>query len=381
MTRRHLAAVAAGALAARALAKPKYRAVVIGHTGRGNYGHDWDTAWTGLPDVEVAAVADPDAEGRARAQKRSGAPRAYADYRKMLEVEKPNLAAICPRWLDQRVEMVAAAAAAGSHILMEKPFAASVEDADKMVAAVERARVKVQVGHSARSHPVTLQVRGLLREGALGKLLEVRARGKEDKRAGGEDLMVLGTHCFDMMRFLLGDPAWVFAHVAEGTREVERSSARNATEPVGPVAGDDVAAMFGFGGGITGYFGSKANDVASGPRFGITFYGSRGVLWMPLGNVPQDAAMILRAVNWAGAWQPVPPPPAAAFSSRHAANELMVRDLLDAIEKNREPVCGARDGRWAVEMVQGIYQSQISRSRVALPLADRSGPFASRSSG
>jgi len=371
MTRRHVVAVAAGALASRVLAASKYRAVVIGDTGHGNYGHDWDTAWTGFPGVEVAAVADPDPAGRTRAQQRSGAARAYADYRKMLETENPNLVAICPRWLDQRVEMVTAAAAIGAHILMEKPFAASVEEADKMVAAVARARVKVQVGHSARSHPVTLQVRGLLRDGAIGKLLEVRARGKEDKRAGGEDLIVLGTHCFDMMRFLAGDPAWVFAHVTDGAREVGRTSGRKATEPVGTVAGDDIAAMFAFPGGVTGYFGSKANDVAGGPRFGVTFYGSHGAIWMPLGNVPQEPAMILRAPNWAGAWEQVPPPASAAFSSRHEANLLMVRDLLSAVEGNREPVCSARDGRWAVEMVGGIYQSQISGARVELPLKNR----------
>src|ERR1041384_8080469 len=120
MTRRCVVAAAAGALASRVLAASKYRAVVIGDTGHGNYGHDWDTAWTGLPGVEVAAVADPDPAGRARAQQRSGAARAYADYRKMLENEKPNLVAICPRWLDRRVEMVTAAAAAGAGLLLEE---------------------------------------------------------------------------------------------------------------------------------------------------------------------------------------------------------------------------------------------------------------------
>ena len=46
----------------------------------------------------------------------------------------------------------------------------------------------------------------MLREGRLGQLLEIRARGKEDTRAGGEDLIVLGTHCFDLMRYFAGDP-------------------------------------------------------------------------------------------------------------------------------------------------------------------------------
>ena len=87
--------------------------------------------------------------------------------------------------------------------------------------------------------------------------------------------------------------------------------------------------------------------------------------------------MMLRASNWAGAWEKVAPPPGPAFDSRHSANVAMVHDLLEAIEKDREPVCNARDGRWAIEMVAGIYQSQISGARVALPLRDRKSPLGS----
>jgi predicted dehydrogenase len=187
----------------------------------------------------------------------------------------------------------------------------------------------------------------------------------------------LGTHCFDLMRYFAGDPLWVFAHVTDAAREVSAGSGRSPGEPVGMVAGDEVAAMFAFPGGIHGYFGSKANDVITGSRFGVTLYGSRGALYMPIGGVPEEGAMILRSTNWAreakaASWeivQPVKP------KERHEANLLMARDLLDAIAKDREPVCSARDGRWAVEMVTGIYQSQIAGARVAFPLRDRRNPL------
>jgi predicted dehydrogenase len=54
----------------------------------------------------------------------------------------------------------------------------------------------------------------------------------------------------------------------------------------------------------------------------------------------------------------------------------MVRDLLEAIEKDREPVCNARDARWAIEMVMAVYQSQRSGARVPFPLKDRKHPLA-----
>ena len=60
----------------------KYRVGVIGHTGRGNYGHGLDRVWLDIPGCEVVAVADADERGRAAAAKRVKAPKQYADYPK-----------------------------------------------------------------------------------------------------------------------------------------------------------------------------------------------------------------------------------------------------------------------------------------------------------
>src|SRR3954454_20930219 len=131
-----------------AAARKNYRVAIIGHTGHGNFGHEWDAAWTSFPNVEVVGVADPDEAGRAKAVQRSHARKGYADYHEMLKAEKPDIVTVCPRWLDRRVAMVTAAVDAGAHVLMEKPFARSLEDADTMVAAAERRGRKIQVGHT-----------------------------------------------------------------------------------------------------------------------------------------------------------------------------------------------------------------------------------------
>src|SRR5688500_1771156 len=79
----------------------KLKAAVIGHTGKGDYGHGLDVIFDGLPNVEVAALADPDSAGRQKAAARTRAPRQYAEYREMLEKERPNLVSIAPRWTDE----------------------------------------------------------------------------------------------------------------------------------------------------------------------------------------------------------------------------------------------------------------------------------------
>ena len=122
MNRRHfLATLAASAIAAHAQEK-KLRVAVIGHTGRGNYGHGLDTMWKKLPEVEIVAVADADAKGLAAAQMRLGA-RGFADYRAMLSEMKPDIVSVAPRFIDEHRDMVLAAIESGVRgIYVEKAF-------------------------------------------------------------------------------------------------------------------------------------------------------------------------------------------------------------------------------------------------------------------
>ena len=179
----------------------KYTAAVIGHTGHGDYGDGIDVVWKAFDSVHLAGIADPGDAGRAEAQQRSGAKRDYRDYREMLTAEKPDLVSICSRHLDGKAEIVSAVADSGAHICLEKPFAKNLEQADKMIEAIERNiernKVKVQIAHQMRRSPYALRVAEMIRAGEIGEVQDVRLRGKEDKRAGGEDLMVLGSHLCD----------------------------------------------------------------------------------------------------------------------------------------------------------------------------------------
>ena len=365
-------------VAAAAGAATRLRVGVMGDTGHGNYGHGVDTVWGAVEQADVVAVADPDAEGREKARVRLGAERGYADYRRMLEREELDVVSVCPRWMDQRVEMVTAAAEAGCHIYSEKPFAATLADADRMVEAVRRSGVKLQLAHQMRRSPYTLAVKRLIEAGAIGDVQEVRTRGKEDRRAGGEDLMVLGSHVCDVMRMLLGDPEWVFAHVTEDGEELAREDVREGSEPIGPIGGREIAAMFSFGGGVHGYFGSKRSEGTAPWRFGTTVYGSKGVIFLPNAIYPGgEGTQILRSAGWvpdgAARWEPVAVEHDRRFDDTPmmTANLRMVEDLLAAIAEDREPVCSERAGLWTTEMITGIYRSQVEGGVVRFPQGAR----------
>src|SRR4051812_25250884 len=102
MTRRQFL-VSTGALVTASAAGPaaaqekkKYKACIIGDTKNGGYGHTIYYAFAARPDVAVVGLADPDEAGRAKAGKEAGAANLYADYREMLEKEKPDLVVVGP---------------------------------------------------------------------------------------------------------------------------------------------------------------------------------------------------------------------------------------------------------------------------------------------
>jgi predicted dehydrogenase len=380
MNRREWLQVAAAALPLRADTQKLYRAAIIGETGSGNYGHDWETGWNGLDGVEVVSLADADEKGRRAAGMKSHAQRLYADYREMLQKEKPDFVAICSRAPEHRLEMVTAAVQAGSHMLIEKPLAKDLISADAIVRMTGEHGLHVATGFVTSMHPAVLRAREMVAAGEIGILQEMRARGKEDRRAGGEDMAVLGPHLFDLMRLFAGDPRWVFAHVTEDGREVDKTRVRQPTEPVGPVAGNQISAMFAFDNGVHGYFGSKISDVPNGSRFGLYLYGSKGAIFIPVTKYPAGEPSLLRSPSWLpdaknGGWKRIDAPDGKRVETREAANTILASDLIQSVKEKRQPARNAIDGRWTVEMLQGVYLSQLTRRPADFPLKERRHPL------
>lgn len=188
MSRRAFMGVAGAAvtLSAGAQEGRKLRACVIGDTKNGGYGHSLHLVFGYRDDIEVVGLADPDEAGRAKFAAEAKAQRQYADWREMLEKEKPDLVAIGPRWMTNHREYLLGAAAAGAHGLMEKPVAIDLAQADEMVAAVEKNKLAWAMAFNFRVTPVVAHVRRMVfEEGVIGEVLEMRGRGKEDHRAGG----------------------------------------------------------------------------------------------------------------------------------------------------------------------------------------------------
>ena len=369
-------------------AEPQYRAAVLGHTGRGNYGHSLDIAFTGLPNVEIVALADPDPDGRAAAAARCGAERTYADHHELLEKEQPNLVAIATSWLDVHHDLYLAAAKVGAHIYSEKPIAKSLDEADRMLAAADAKGLKIAIAHQNRVSPFHVHARKLLREGAIGQLRLIRGYGKMDPRGGGQDTMVLGTHIFDQMRFMTGaDPEWCQARITQDGRDATASDIRVDDGALGLIAGNGLWAAYGFPNGVMAtyesYAGTNYADDDGSPAFGFDLCGSEGILSLrtrSLHRYPRPYAGPLVDESGDARWEnvevdPLPTPSGGGGGGQHAGNHQIVVDLLAAIAEDREPLSSGHDGRWSLEMIHAPYEAHRTGGRVPLPLADRSHPL------
>jgi predicted dehydrogenase len=354
------------------------RVGVIGRTGKGDYGHGIDTVWKEVPETEVVAVADEDPAGRRKAQETTGAKTAYADYREMLDKERLDIVAIGPRWTDPHRDMVLAAAEHGCHIYMEKPFCRSPAEADEIVRACEMRHVKLAIAHQTHYSPVLRVVQDLIANDEIGEVLELRGRGKEDRRGGGEDLWVLGSHIMDLMRFFAGDPIDCYATLTANGKPVTKEDVKPGNEGLGPLAGDHVQARYSFPNEVTGFFASKRNMAGNPSRFGLQIYGSKGAIEVLTGY--PGSVHILRDPSWSpgrsnAKWLPVTSSgidkPETVSGGLHGGNIAAVKDLLRAIDDQRQPLCGPAEGRWTVEMICGVFESHRVGGTVPFPLTQR----------
>lgn len=365
----------------------RWRVGLIGHTGRGDFGHGLSTVWLKFPDTEIIAVADADVKGLEREQERTGANQAFANYREMLAQTRPEIVAVCPRHVDQHHEMIMAAIEGGAQgIYCEKPFCRTLDEADAIVAACERSGTKLALAHRNRYHPALAAIGAAIKAGAIGKPLEIRCRGKEDGRGGGQDLWVLGTHLFNLVPYFAGNVTACSAAMMLGKRPVTPADVVEGTEGIGPIAGDRLHARYETESGIPVYFDSIRNHGVPAAGFGLQVIGNEGVIDLRMDTEPLSHFIPGNPFQPTGnprPWIPISsggigkPEPIPEVGHQVANHIPAVHDLLAAIREDRPPLCSDVDGRATLEMVHGAYASHVQGGRVVpLPLATRTHPLA-----
>ena len=191
--------------------QPNLGIAVIG-SGRAGMIHARNFA-AGIEGARLVAVVDPVAEARAAALRELGLGRGYADYREALADPAVGAVVVVTPTATHR-EIVASAAEAGKHVLCEKPMAMTAEDCSAMIAACDRARVKLQLGFMRRFARDFVEAKAALDAGAIGEVVLVKShtRGPSvpqpwmyDIAKSNGPLAEVNSHDIDALRWFAGD--------------------------------------------------------------------------------------------------------------------------------------------------------------------------------
>jgi predicted dehydrogenase len=191
------------------------RAAVV---GVGSIGRHHVRIYNQLDDVQLVAIADTDEVRRSGIARRYKVA-AYASYQELFDKEQPDVVSVAVPTVYHR-EVTLAALAHGVHVLVEKPIAASVEEADEMIRTAEARGLTLTVGHVERFNPALVELKRRLDAGELGLVFQLHGRRLSPFPAYIRDVgvvMDLATHELDIMRYLIG------AQVEKVYAETERN--------------------------------------------------------------------------------------------------------------------------------------------------------------
>jgi predicted dehydrogenase len=353
---------------------PRLRYALIG-AGASIISHHLE-ALACLPGSQIVGMADVNAEPGAQHAAQVGCP-FFLDHRKLLAVLTPDVVVICtPHPLHGSLALDCFAA--GAHVLVEKPIAVEVAEAEMMIAAADAAGRLLAVNFQERFRPAVEAAHQLIAAGELGKLGRVLCvepwfrtaayyrtatwRGTWSGEGGGV-LMNQAPHTLDRLCYLAGSPATVWGW----TRTL-----RHAIETE-----DTAQAMLVYPNGAPGYLEVSTLEAGTPPQMqivgdlmalefrGETLHISRftpSLSAFSANSSEKFAAPPTRVERYE------PPEGVAAGGEGHLA---VHRDLREAILTGRAPRCDGRDALASLELANAITLSSFTGQPTSLPL-DRS---------
>ncbi len=308
--------------------------------------------------VQLYAVADSNAEPRARLAAEFGVPHAFADAREAFAL--PDLdAVIITTPTSTHPDLVIAAAEAGKPIYCEKPLALSLAESRAAIDAVERAGVPLQIGFNRRFDRGYRRAKEMIEAGQIGRPVTVKSTSRDpfcprvefaDPKLSGGLIIDMGIHDFDIARWLMGS-------------EVERVSAEgtlmvcDTLRAVGDI--DNAVVNLRFENGGLGNV-ELSRHAFYGYDIRTEVLGSEGAL--NIGLYQHTPVLLL---SRAGAQHDVVPYLMERFGDAYRAE---IQHFIECIRNDRVPEVGGVDSLRALEI--GVAATQSTHSGQPVTLAE-----------
>jgi predicted dehydrogenase len=363
------------------------RTLRTGLIGCGKVGHTHAHALKTLPhsDFVAACSRSPD---KARQFGEIYGVRAYADCAEMLRAEALDAVTVCTPH-PSHPDLVELAAAAGVHVLVEKPLAPDLAGCDRAIAACQRAGVKLGVISQRRWYEPVLRVRQAIHAGKIGlpilatlTVLGWRGRsyyasdpwrGRWDAEGGGV-LVNQVVHQLDLLQWLMGPVQELFGYwdnLNHPYVEVEDTATavirfRNGALGTLLVSNSQKPGLYG----KLHVHGSNGASVGVQTEGGSPFISGVSQQVDPplndLWTVPGEEHLL-------AVWQEEDVARTAYVDVMTGYHRRQIAEFLHAVAEGREPLVNGLEGRKAVELFTAIYRSQRDGQPVSFPLEPEPG--------
>jgi predicted dehydrogenase len=352
----------------------------VGLIGCGKVANLHARALAQVPEAELVAVCSRSADKAAEFAGQYGVA-GYADLSEMIERERVQVLIICTPHPNHAAPAITAARA-GVHLLIEKPLASSVEDCDAILAAARDAGVKVSTVSQRRFYPPAMRIHNAIADGKLGRpVLGIATifgwrdedyyrsdpwRGKWDAEGGGV-LVNQAPHQLDMLLWYMGEMDEVFGYWA------------NLNHPYIEVEDTAVAVVRFKSGGLGNIMVSNSQNPAINAR--VSVHGSNGA---SAGVQTDGGAMFVAGQSgileapfndlWTipgeegnlPVWKEEDAKLFASVDPTTHFHGLQIRDFVQSIMGDREPLVTGEDGRRTTQLFAAIYKSNQTGRPVKL---------------
>ena len=332
----------------------------FGIIGCGGMGRHHTNSLKAIDGASVLACADVNGRGAQEFAKAHDIPQAFEDYRRLLDLDEIDGVFVCTPTFTHR-EVVEAAAGAGKQIFCEKPIALTVEDAQAMTDACERAGVQLMIGFVRRYDHHWGKVRELVQGGAIGRPVVWRQCNAGScpaspwymyKDKGGGPLIDGAVHTYDFARHIYGDARAVWADMTR-LRE-DRTAWDTGTAAIRFAGGDDLILSWSWG-LPSGVRGGSILDVL-GPDGVILFTASPDDL--PDGCSPEEFGGVT-VIREGGETEVVP------FRKNNMFAD-MVADYVATLASGRAVPIPGEMGLRATEIACAVFTSSETQRCIQL---------------
>jgi myo-inositol 2-dehydrogenase / D-chiro-inositol 1-dehydrogenase len=335
-----------------------------------------------VPGAELFAVLSPTGTRARDFAAKHGIPHAFQDLEPFLASEVDLVVLGCPN--DLHAAITEKAARAGKHVVCEKPLCTTLEEADRMIAACRRAKVKLMYAEELCFTPKYVRLKRLVDEGALGKVYMVKQTEKHDGphaawfwdvgRAGGGVTLDMGCHAFEFFRWMLGTPAG-------GEEDVVRVKKAEAVSVYADLdtfvhrektAGEDhavILARFATPHGEALGVAEESWAKKGGMDDTAEVYGSQGVAYADL--LQGNAILAYSEPGYSYAVEKAGSTRGWSFCTfEELWNYGFPQEFahfVDCVANDKAPIETGEDGRAVLEIILASYQSAGEGRKVTLP--------------